>query len=392
MKIAHLADLHLGFRRYDRQTHHQNAREADVATAFRLVVDDVIAQRPDAIVIAGDVFHRPTPHNAPIILLFSQLTKVRQALPETRVVLVEGNHDAASTVVDWTSILPLYRHLGIDVVLKEPAVLPVRGGTITAVPSAAAATIVKPDPQAALNVLVIHGQIPSSVYPLSPSDKDLIDRDELERMGWDYVALGDYHVCHQVGPQMWYSGAIEYTSSDAWSELKKQNELLIPGKGYLLVEPPNPPTFRPIPTRRHIDLPPIEGTDKTAAQLDAEIAGRVAETEIDGAVVRLVVREVRRDVKRALNHAQLREWQARALHFQLDLRIAESEQSTPATRARMHHRLDETVAHFLRGWPKLSPDLNREEVVEKGLEYLKAVSEDPYSGEAVSPGLASPPA
>lgn len=383
MKIAHLADLHLGFRRYDRQTRNQNAREIDVATAFRLVIDDVIAQRPDVVVIAGDVFHRPTPQNAPIILLFTQLTRIRQELPETRIVLVEGNHDAAATVVNWTSILPLYRHLGIDVVIEAPAVLPVRGGTVTAVPSAAAATIVKPDSHAELNVLVIHGQIPSTVYPLSPSDKDLIDRDELERMGWDYVALGDYHVCHQVGPQMWYSGAIEYTSSDPWGELRKQNELGIPGKGYLLVEPPCPPVFRPIATRRHVDLPPIEGTDKTSAQLDAEIASRVAETEIDGAVVRLVVREVRRDIKRALNYAQIREWQGRALHFQLDLRIAESEQSTPATRARLHHGLDETVAYFLRGWPKLSPDLNREELVEKGLEYLKVVSEDPYTGDPV---------
>lgn len=381
MKIAHLADLHLGFRRYDRQTGNQNAREVDVAIAFRAAVDDIIAQRPDVIVIAGDIFHRPTPHNAPIMLLFSQLTRIRQALPETVVIIVEGNHDAAATVVDWTSILPLYRHLGVHVVLKAPEIIRVPGGSITAVPSASAAAIVKPDAQADLNVLVIHGQIPSAVYPLTPGDKDLIDRDELERMGWDYVALGDYHVCHQVGPQMWYSGAIEYTSSDPWSELKKQNELQLPGKGYLLVEPPCPPVFRPIATRLHIDLPPLEATDKSAAQLDAEIASRVAEQSIDGAVVRLVVYEVARAVKRELNRAQIREWRGRALEFQLDLRLAESEQSTPASRAALHKRLDETVASFLRARP-LSADLEsrREELVNLGLEYLKDV-EDPYASE-----------
>lgn len=378
MKIAHLADLHLGFRRYDRQTRNQNAREVDVATAFRSMVDDVIAQRPDVVVIAGDVFHRPTPQNAPILLLFTQLARIRQELPETRVVLVEGNHDAAATIVNWTSILPLYRHLGIDVVLEGPAVLPVRGGTVTAVPSASAATIVKPDSQAEINVLVIHGQIPSAVYPLHPSDKDLIDRDELERMGWDYIALGDYHVCHQVGPQMWYSGAIEYTSSDPWSELQKQNELGIPGKGYLLVEPPGPPVFRPIATRRHVDLPPIEATGKTAEQLDAELASRVAETSIDGAVVRLVVREVRRDVKANLNHAQIREWQGRALHFQLELRRAESECSTPVTRAALHKKIDETVEAFMRR-RQLPADLEQQR--EHFVQLALGAIEDPYGGQ-----------
>jgi len=46
VKLAHLADLHLGFRQCERQTPRGgNQREADVAEAFRRAVDDLIDQR-----------------------------------------------------------------------------------------------------------------------------------------------------------------------------------------------------------------------------------------------------------------------------------------------------------------------------------------------------------
>jgi DNA repair exonuclease SbcCD nuclease subunit len=266
--------------------------------------------------------------------------------------------------------------------------------TITAVPDSCATQITKPDASADLNVLVIHGEVPG-LGNWEPPLKDTVDPDELERMGWDYVALGHYHVCAQVGPQMWYSGSIEYTSTDPWGELRKQNELGVPGKGYLLVEPPCAPVFRPIgPTRRFVDLPPIEGTDKSAAELDAEIASRVAEIDIDGAAVRLLVREVRKDVRRGLNYRQLNEWKGRALNFQLDLRRCEAEASTPATRAALHRRLDEMVEAFLRGRP-MPPDLgeqHREAFVQLGLGYLQqaAEQEDPYTGDTSNPGLVAP--
>ena len=67
MKLAHIADSHLGIRQYHRQTPTGiNQREADVANAFRGVIDDVIAQHPDVVVIAGDLFHSVRPTNAAI--------------------------------------------------------------------------------------------------------------------------------------------------------------------------------------------------------------------------------------------------------------------------------------------------------------------------------------
>ena len=64
LRLAHLADLHLGLRQFTRQTPVGiNQREADVARAFRHAVDGVIAAAPDAVLIAGDVFHSVRPTN-----------------------------------------------------------------------------------------------------------------------------------------------------------------------------------------------------------------------------------------------------------------------------------------------------------------------------------------
>ena len=67
MKIAHLADLHLGYRAYHRSTSRGvNQREADVADAVRRAVAQVAELRPDLVLIAGDVFHAVRPSNTAI--------------------------------------------------------------------------------------------------------------------------------------------------------------------------------------------------------------------------------------------------------------------------------------------------------------------------------------
>jgi len=57
VKLAHLADLHLGFRQFDRQTPGGGIqREADVAHAFRREQDAEKVQRPAHALLAGDIF------------------------------------------------------------------------------------------------------------------------------------------------------------------------------------------------------------------------------------------------------------------------------------------------------------------------------------------------
>lgn len=120
MKVAHLADLHLGYRHLERQTSRGgNQREADVAEAFRRAVDDMLEQRPDLILMAGDVFHSVRPTNPAILFFFQQLQRLRVALPDTPVVVVAGNHDTPRSSETGT-ILKLYEALGVEVVADRP--------------------------------------------------------------------------------------------------------------------------------------------------------------------------------------------------------------------------------------------------------------------------------
>ena len=116
MKLAHLADLHLGFRQYHRQTPTGlNQREADAADAFRRAIDGVIAAAPEMVIIAGDLFHSVRPTNQEILVAYTQLHRLREALPASPVVLISGNHDSPRSQ-ETGSILQLFKTLDVEVV------------------------------------------------------------------------------------------------------------------------------------------------------------------------------------------------------------------------------------------------------------------------------------
>jgi DNA repair protein SbcD/Mre11 len=105
--IAHLADLHLGYRAYHRLgPGGTNARERDVARAFGAALDAVSALEVDLVVVAGDVFHTVRPSNAAIADAFRQFARLRAALPGTPVVVIAGNHDSPRAI-ETGSILRL---------------------------------------------------------------------------------------------------------------------------------------------------------------------------------------------------------------------------------------------------------------------------------------------
>ena len=88
-----------------------------MAEAFRHAVDDLLEQRPDLIVIAGDVFHSVRPTNPAILHLFQQLQRVRATLPNTPVVIIAGEHDTPRSL-ETGAILRLYEALGIDIAIE----------------------------------------------------------------------------------------------------------------------------------------------------------------------------------------------------------------------------------------------------------------------------------
>jgi len=387
VKLAHLADLHLGFRQFDRQTPRGgNQREADVAEAVRRAVDDLLEQRPDLILFAGDIFHSVRPTNPAILFLFQQLHRLRTGLPDAPIVMIAGEHDTPRSVETGT-ILRLYEALGVDVVIDQARYLTFSklDCSILAAPHQAVVQperpALRPQRGTTFNVLVVHGQLPGLGERRGTTEYGgaLVDEHDLAPAQWDYVALGHYHVAQQVAPNAWYAGSTEYVTPNPWGQLHDEGEQGRSGKGYLLVElPGSRVTFRPVaPVRRHVELPPIEGKGLTPRELDERIAAAVAGAKpaIDHQIVRQLVFDVSRASARDLDHALIRGYKARALHFQLDLRRPEIQRVEVAGAPGRRQTLPETVQEFLEHRP-LDADLDRAEFVRLGVEYVARVGRE----------------
>lgn len=391
VKLAHLADLHLGFRQFDRQTPKgTNQREADIAEVFRRAVDDLLEQQPDLIVIAGDIFHSVRPTNAAILFFFRELHRLRTGLPASPIVAIAGEHDTPRSTETGT-ILRLYEALGVDIAIEEARrfVYPKLDCAVLAVPHQALAQAdrpaLRPEPGGPTrNVLVshgVHGGLGEERGTMEYGGAQL-SRELLAPEKWDYIALGHYHTAQSIATNAWYSGSLEYLPPNPWGQLQDEADHKKPkrtGKGYLLVELPGARvTFQPIaPARRHLDLKPIEGAGLNAKQLDERIAATVNAAKIDDQIVRLLVWNVDRTVARDLDHATIRAYKARALNFHLDLRRPESQRgsATAAGAGVRRQTLTETVRDFLGRRP-LDAELNRESFVKLGVEYLESVAHE----------------
>ncbi|MEA2761433.1 MAG: repair protein SbcD/Mre11 [Gemmatimonadaceae bacterium] len=381
MRLVHLADIHLGFRQYQRQTPTGiNQREADIATSLRRVIDAVIELHPDVVLIAGDVFHTVRPTNPAILHGFLQFSRLMQMLPDATVVMIAGNHDTPRTA-ETGCILGLFRGLGITVVdgVSKRISVPERDLMILAVPDMAQDNpALEPDPTAKYNVLLLHGEI-EGVLPKHGRELDRstmeISKEALGAEKWDYVALGHYHVYRSVAPNAFYSGSVDYTSTNPWGELAEERETGIGGKGIIEHDlATKAHRFHPLPPlRAWVDLAPLSGAGLSPAALDEAIRAALDNCDggIDEKIVRLVVRDVPRHILRDLDHKSLRDYKRRALHFNLDTRRPEivrpeKGQAAPGRRA----SLADTVRDKLRS-RVLTENINREALVELGLHYLR---------------------
>lgn len=89
MRFFHLSDLHIG-----KQFHYYNLKE-DQEYILSQIVEAVKKYRPDAIVIAGDVYDKSVPSAEAVGLLNQFLTKLSEIRPIIPVMMIAGNHDSA---------------------------------------------------------------------------------------------------------------------------------------------------------------------------------------------------------------------------------------------------------------------------------------------------------
>lgn len=382
MKIVHLADIHLGFKQYQRQTPNGlNQREADVAVAFKRAISKIIEIKPDIVLVAGDVFHNVRPSNPAILHAFLEFSRLVQALPNTDVIMIAGNHDSPRST-ETGSILRLYGNLGIRIVDGEPERISLRDGTVQVLAVPKRLNLVLPEmipvAGAQFNILLIHGEVEDVVPAYAAGTERAgmgIKKSELHLDRWDYVAFGHYHVYLPLAARAFYAGSLEFTSSNFWSETHASDLGAAKPKGFIEHNlATGQHTFHEIDLMRSvIDMPIIHGNGMSAEELNAAIRDSVESCDggIADNIVRLVVRDVPRHVLREIDHKALREFQRKALHFQLDARRPDvmRHQATGSGAPGRRASLADTVREHLRS-RAIVAGVDRDSLVDLGLKYL----------------------
>ncbi len=227
MKFIHLSDLHLG----KRVNGFSMLEDQEYILKKILAVAD--AEKPDAVVIAGDVYDKSVPSGEAVTLL----DRFLWALAEKglQVLLIAGNHDSAERLAFGGRLLaakgvhisPVYDGTIGDVCLEDsfgpvhfwlmPFVKPANVRAFLPEEDAESVVSYTDAVRAVLertgadfsqrNVLVCHqfvtGAGRSESEDISVGGADNVDADVFD--GFDYVALGHLH-----GPQNAGSGRIRY--------------------------------------------------------------------------------------------------------------------------------------------------------------------------------------
>ncbi|MCE5313676.1 MAG: DNA repair exonuclease [Armatimonadota bacterium] len=321
MKIAHIADPHLGYRVYNRITSQGlNRREADVFQAFRQALAKVVEIAPDVILIAGDMFHIVRPSNLTIQQTFREFTALRNKT-DAPIVIIGGNHDSPRSA-DTGCILDLFCNVP-DIYVAHSEYVQVKLDNLDmsifclchrALPQINSIKI-EPDPSSKYNVLMVHGTVEGVIR--HAYDLHEISRAQVVSDAWDYVAFGHYHIFEELAPNAYYSGSLEYTSTNIWSEIKQPKGII----EYNLDEH-KLMQFHEIDTREVIDLRPIDAKGISAADLNTIIKRRIESIEggHKNKIIRLMIENLHRSAQAELDFSLVRQVRSEALHFELQLR------------------------------------------------------------------------
>ena len=247
MKLFHISDLHIG-----KQLHFYNLRDNQIAI-LNQIVRMAKEQRPDVILIAGDIYDKSVP-SAEAYTIFDQfLNQLSDITPPIPVLIIAGNHDSAERLNYASSFLEKH-HIYISVfpprteeeMLKKITLKDEHGdvnfyllpftkpgfvrhlfeeGTITSYDKAIAALIDREQIDfSQRNVLLSHQFYVSGekqpetcdseqVY-ISVGGIDSVDIAVVRQ--FDYVALGHLHGSQQIGErQIRYCGTpLKYSVSE----------------------------------------------------------------------------------------------------------------------------------------------------------------------------------
>ena len=369
MKVVHVADTHIGYSAYRRVCEEDgpykglNQREVDAYLSFERFVDRVLDLRPELVLHSGDLFDTVRPSNRALSFALEQLVRLSEAgIP---IIIIAGNH-STPRLRETGSAFRLFEHLkGVRPVYKgNYERIEVGDLTVHAVPHSEGEgfkeqlPLIQRCPGTRYNIAMLHaGVVGFDEFRMNEFNEQLVDTCYLKE-DLDYIALGHYHQRYQVTKNCCYSGSTERFS---FAEAGQP-------KGFFLLDlDAGKREFIELPTRPMTDLGPIDARELDPASLRAEIESSLS-ADLNGKIVRLVVRNVARPLYLTVDFRRLRELAAGAVHFEPKFDIVQDRVSVQPGSATLSS-LEEEFSTFVDRYP--IGNVNKDELKIRGLDYLK---------------------
>jgi DNA repair exonuclease SbcCD nuclease subunit len=225
LRLLHTADVHLGARHADLGTQAAAQRERQF-DAFRATVDLALAEKVDAVLIAGDLFDSNTQPKRSVERVAAELKRLVDA--RIRTFIVPGTHDVydRASVYRAYDISAMAGAVGTDLVtVLTPERPDVHVAPLDAVvhgrcfeaKRAPASPLSSFDAaaggRATWQIGLIHGAL--AIPEKTDGDDVVFTRDEIRASGLDYLALGHWTQQGTAGETTYaYSGAPEPVAID----------------------------------------------------------------------------------------------------------------------------------------------------------------------------------
>lgn len=229
MKIIHTADWHVGHELYGYD------REEEVDYFFSQLSELLRAERPDALLVSGDVYDSYMPSTTAVRQLNNALLRLHDSSPETEIILTSGNHDSGprleAAAPPW---LPHGVHL-IGSLSPDPLRnrIEIEGkGVVMAIPFCYPANFPHADGdhldgrqerffkriieqlsrESLPTVLMAHLYVSGAALNGSRQPRDIVGGSDAMALdditdGYDYLALGHIHRRQRLSARAYYSGS-----------------------------------------------------------------------------------------------------------------------------------------------------------------------------------------
>jgi len=132
MKWAHIADIHVGIKRYGKVDASTgiHSRVLDTINSLSFAISKLIEHKVETVFIDGDIFTNRNPANVERALVAEQIARLLKE--EIEVVVLVGNHDRGG----FSNNFSMFEHLNVGklIVVTEPTIIEKDGAAVVCIP------------------------------------------------------------------------------------------------------------------------------------------------------------------------------------------------------------------------------------------------------------------